>query len=194
MRTIRSLGLLLTLALVGAVAAPTAVAFEETSSNGTVGFYTVNDFNDRPGVACRYEDNAGATKDELDRIVIKPLWSHGPFATKSWVGFRFIVKANKPPLADGVFRTVYRSPIVKRKANQTEIANFSGSWRAPEGTRSEYQVKLRFIYYKKGSTSQAVGSASGNLEVYRHKLSAGSTYDLGTEGSAGLCRRNYHGL
>ena len=154
MRTIRSLGLLLTLALAGAIVAPAAVAFDETSSNGTVGLYTVNDFNGGPGVVCRYEDNAGAAKDELDRIVVKPLWSHGPFATKSWVGFRFIVKANKPPLADGIFKTVYRSPIVKRKANQTEIANFSGSWRAPEGTRSEYQVPLPLHLLPEGEHEQ----------------------------------------
>lgn len=194
MRTIRSLGLLLSLAIAGAIAAPAAVAFDETSSSGKVGEYTVNDVNGAPGAVCRYEDNPGTTKDELDRIVIKQLWSHGPFAAKSWLGFRFIVKANQPPLSDGIFKTVYRSPIVKRKANQTDVANFSGSWRAPEGTRSEYRVKLRFIYYRKGSTSQAAGSASGVMELYRHKLSAGSTYDLGSEGSAGMCRRNYHGL
>jgi hypothetical protein len=30
------------------------------------------------------------------------------------------------------------------------------------------------------------------MEVYRHRLDAGNTYPLGSEGAGAFCRRNYH--
>jgi hypothetical protein len=36
------------------------------------------------------------------------------------------------------------------------------------------------------------GRVRGDVEVYRQRLNAANTYDLGSEGDAGWCRRNYH--
>jgi hypothetical protein len=97
--------------------------------------------------------------------------------------------------ADDQFRTVFRSPIQKKRANDnTELAFFNGSWQVPEGTNARFRVHLFFYYYAAGSQTQVVGRVRGLLEVYRHKLNASNSFPLGSEGDAGWCQRNYHGL
>lgn len=179
--------------LVSVVAAPSVAAFSEPKVTGTTGFYTVNDDNGTPGVACRFTDQAGVKKDLLKRIRVAQNWSHGPYDQKSWVGYRYIITRNTPPYDDGVFSVVYRSPVVKQRANQTEVAFFGPfAWTPPAGAKAHYQVRVVFTYYAPGSKTKVAGRVGGGLEVYRHRLNAGSTYDLGSEGDAGWCRRNYH--
>jgi hypothetical protein len=180
-------GVLLTVA----VASP-ASAFKEIGNTGSTGFYTVPDYNGQAGVICRFEDNLGVNADELDSIRIAKVWTHGPLPQDTWVGYRYVVKANAKPYGDGVFSTVYTSPLRKATANDMEVAYFGPyTWNAPEGTQSRYKVKLQFLYYAPGSQSVLDGRASGLMEVYRHRLGTGS-YDLGSEGAGAFCRRNYH--
>jgi hypothetical protein len=181
------------LLLVSVVAAPSVGGFNDPKTTGTTGEYTVNDYNGTPGVSCRFADQAGVNRDLVNRIRVAKNWSHGPYARKSWVGYRYIITRNTPPYDDATFSVAYRSPIVKQRANQTEVAFFGPfAWTPPAGAKAHYQVRLVFIYYAPGSKTKVVGRVRGALEVYRHRLSAGNTYDLGSEGDAGWCRRNYH--
>src|SRR5262245_15336240 len=110
----RSLLLLcLTFAFALVLAVQPAAAFDETRNSGKTAEYTVNDSLAQPGIGCRYE-GAGQV---LDRIVIRKLWTHGPYARKSWVGFQYIILRDAPPTGDG-FTTYYRSPIAKKRADQ----------------------------------------------------------------------------
>jgi hypothetical protein len=179
--------------LVSVVAAPSVAAFSEKKSTGDTGFYTVTDYNGQPGVACRFADQAGTKKDLLRRIRVAENWSHGPYSQKSWVGYRYIITRNTPPYADRTFSAVYRSPIVKKRANQTEVASFGPfAWTPPAGAKAHYQVRLVFIYYAPGSKTKVAGRVRGDVEVYRHRLNPTNTYDLGSEGDGAWCRRNYH--
>lgn len=174
-------------ALAMAIPSLPAAAFNEAVDTGTTAFYTVFDDSSTPGVTCKYEDNSGTDNDELDRIRVRNLQAHGPFATKSWVGYRFLVKRQRPPFTES-YRTVYRSPVIKKKANQSEVAFFPWrTWTAPEGTHARYRVHILLYWYKRGSTTQVIGKMRGLIEVYKHKLGSGSPYLMGSVGSAGYC-------
>ena len=193
MRSFRLGIVLVGLLLVSVVAAPSVGAFSEQKANGDTGFYTVNDYNGAPGVSCRFADQAGVKKDLVNRIRVAQNWSHGPYAAKSWVGYRYIITRNTPPYDDAAFGVVYRSPIVKQRANDTEVAFFGPfSWTPPAGVKAHYQVRLVFTYYAPGSKTTVAGRVRGDVEVYRQRLNAANIYDLGSEGDAGWCRRNYH--
>ena len=194
MRRLRASIALSAAVLATALIAPAVGALEEGSNTGTTGDYTVQDFNGSPGVKCKYENNPGTQNDELNRIKIKPVFTHGPFAQKTWVGFRFLIKRNTVPFGDDDFRTVFRSRIQKARANDAEVAFFRGGWVAPENAKARYRVHIQFYYYAKGSQTQVIGRVQGLEELYRHILNASTTYDLGAEGASEYCQRNYHGL
>lgn len=184
-RTLRALPLAAALAI--AISSLPAAAFNEAVNTGTTAFYTVFDDSSEPGVTCKYEDNAGTDNDELDRIRVRDLQAHGPFATRSWVGYAFLVKRQRPPFTAS-YRTVYRSPIIKKKANQSEVAFFPWrTWTAPEGTQAQYRVHILLYWYKKGSQTKVIGKVRGLIEVYKHKLGPGDVFNEGTPGTAGFC-------
>ena len=193
-RRLRSILVLSGALIAAALVAPPAGAFEEGVNSGMTGDYQVTDTEFSPGVVCRFESNPGTQNDELQRIKIKRLQSHGPFAQETWVGFRFLVKRNAPPFADGDFRTVFRSPIQKKRADDQEVAFFRGGWTAPEGATGQYRVHILLYYYAQGSQTQIVGRVRGLMEVYKHAMRSATPYDEGAEGSSGHCNRNFHGL
>jgi hypothetical protein len=194
-RLLRAAGLVAPLFALVLAASP-AGAWDELSETGNYGLYTITDEQSNPGVSCRYENNSGAQHDELNRIRIDQFWTHAPFSGKTWVGARYIIQRNRPPLSDGQFDTIYRSSIVKLRANQSEVAFFGPwTWTAPEGTRSQYRVRLRIYTYAQGSKTTVIGNVYGQLEAYEHKLAnGGGSYVLGDAGDPRYCRRNYHGL
>ncbi len=189
MRSIRIATVLATLALAGAVVAPSVGAFDELKSTGNTGLYTVPDYNDAPGAVCRYEQNQGPATDEIDKVGSKRVWTHGPFSQKSWVGHRVIFLKNAKPWGDDSFRVVHKSPIVKKRANDTDVAFFGGNnYRTPEANKSEYRVQHIFTYYKKGSTTKVIGRVQGVLEVYRMKIPGEAGDQVGVEGGpVGRC-------
>jgi hypothetical protein len=177
----------LTLALATVMAAQPVAAFNETRNTGKTAEYTVNDSLTQPGVGCRYE---GALQT-LDRIVIRKLWTHGPYARKSWVGFQYLIQRDSPPTGDG-FRTFFKSPIVKKRADQAEVAYFSRRFEVPSAARGWFRVKLIIRYYKQGTSTVEVGRVAGTLEVYEHVASDGApSYTIGDEGDAGYCRKRF---
>ena len=179
----------LSLALVALLAVPTA-AFEEKASAGSVGSYEVPD---APGVVCSYEDNPGKAVDELDVVRIKPVTVKGPKAQETWVGFRYILKANTQPFADGVFKTVYKSPITKSKASRSEAIKLKGKYITKEAHRSDFQVQLVFIYYEPGSKTKVAGKTRGLVEVYRQLGLEAGVLDIGEIGDPGFCGHKVHG-
>jgi hypothetical protein len=177
----------LTLAFGLVIAVQPAAAFNETRNSGKTGEYTVNDDLAQPGIGCRYE----GLKQVLDRIVIRKLWTHGPYARKSWVGFQYVIQRDAPPTGDG-YRTFYRSPIVKKKANQSEVAFFSRAYDVPAAAKGWFRVKLIIRYYKRGTSTVEVGRVAGTFEVYEHVASDGSpSYLIGDDGSAGYCKKRF---
>lgn len=190
MRSIRTASVFAILVLAGAVVAPSVGAFEELKSTGKAGEYTVPDYNDQPGAICRYEHgHFSGLKDEFDKVSSRRVWTHGPFSQKSWVGHRVIFLKNAKPWGDHKFRVVHKSPIVKERANDTQVAFFGAShYRTPENNKSEYRVQHIFIYYKKGSKTKVIGRVQGLVEVYRLKHLYYVDGTSGTEGGpAGRC-------
>jgi hypothetical protein len=179
----------LPLALLALLAAPTA-AFEEKASTGSVGTY---DVPDAPGVVCSYEDNPGGAVDELDKVRIKRVMVKGPKAQQTWVGYRYIVKANEKPYADGVFKTVYKSPIAKAQASRAKGVTFKGKYLTQEVHRSDFQVQLVFLYYEPGSKTKVAGKTRGLVEVYRQLGLEAGVLDIGEIGDPGFCGHKVHG-
>ena len=183
--------------LATAVMAPSVGAFDELSKSGTTGFYTVNDDGFSPGAVCRYESNPGPNyKDEVNKVSSRRVWTHGPFAAKSWVGHRVVVLKNAKPYGDETFRTVWKSPIVKKRANQAEVAFFGAKhYLTPENHKAQYRLQHLFFYYKKHNKNQLIGKVQGLVEVYKHKQLGGPTGNFGSEGGpAGWCTQHAHVL
>lgn len=181
--------------LASVVVAPSVGAYHEAVKTGTTGEYQITDELASPGVDCLYRNPPGAQNDRLKTIRVRPFFSHGPFAKKSYVGYRFIVKRQTPPYT-GAYRTVYKSSIIKGRANQTEVAFFPArSWTAPSSTSNRFRVQIILYWYAKGSQTQVIGRARGLMEAYRHKLGkSANTFVIGDFGKAGHCQPDYHGL
>ncbi|MFV2062204.1 MAG: hypothetical protein ACC726_01665 [Chloroflexota bacterium] len=182
------------LMLATTVAAPSVGAFSEGAKTGKTGFYTVPDDALSPGVICKYENNPFKKNDEINKIVVKPNWTHGPFATKTWVGQRILIKKNAKPYGDGKYKTIYRSPIIKKRANGAEVATFpTRRWKAPEKSKARYRAQVIFIYYRKGSKTKMRGRVRGVMEVYKHKMSPKAPYNRDTGGGPpGWCAANFN--
>jgi hypothetical protein len=191
----RPISLVTSLALLALlVAAQPAGAYQEALNTGTTGEYenAIQDEMAAPGVTCRYENNPGAKNDELDKIRVRAIYAHGPFAKKSYVGYRFIVKRQA---GEGPYKTVHKSPIVKKLASTVEVAAFPArTWTAPEGTRSRHRVQILLYWYAKGSSTNVIGRTRGIMEAYKHVLTPTKSYVLGDQGDAAWCVPNYHGL
>jgi len=196
MRPVRTAAVFAALMLATAVAAPSVGAFSEGAKSGKTGFYTVPDDAIGPGVTCKYENNPFKKNDEINKIVVKSNWTHGPFATarKTWVGQRILIKKNAKPYGDGKYKTVYRSPIIKKRANMVDVATFPNrTWKAPEKSKARYRAQVVFLYYKKGSKTKLAGRVRGVMEVYKHKMFPKAPYTRGTEGGPpGFCAANFN--
>ncbi|MBX3030070.1 MAG: hypothetical protein KF809_07900 [Chloroflexi bacterium] len=172
-----------------------AVAFIEKQNTGKTGFYTINDEFASPGAVCKYVDKSGAQNDRIDKVTVRQFHTHGWYPTKTWVGYRYIIQENRPPIADKKFVTIFKSGIVKKQANQTQVAFFGPStYKVPRNT-SRYRVQIVLFFYKKGSKTNVEGKVKGQIEAYRHTLgTSGNTYVLGNQGDPQSCRPNYHGI
>ena len=169
-----------------------AMAFEVITDTGTTGEFTVNDTGFQPGAACLFENNPGSDHDELDAIRIRKLWSHGPFAQPSRVGFRYLIQRDAPPYGDR-FITRFRSSNVKKLADDAEVAFFGPvTWHAPEGTQSRWRVRINLTYYAKGNPRKVIGRVVGQIEVYQSKLKGTSLrYQEGDEGNPWYCHAEF---
>jgi hypothetical protein len=196
-RSIRTGAALAALMLAAAVAAPSAGAFDELSKTGSTGEYTVSDDGSSPGAICRYESHPGPNyKDELNKVSSRRVWTHGPFPVDSWVGHRIVVLKNAKPYDDEQFRAVWKSPIVKKRANDAEVAFFGGKhYLTPENNKGQYRVQHVFFYYQKQNKNKLIGRVQGLLEVYKLKQSGSPATTFGVEGGpAGYCTQHFHVL
>jgi hypothetical protein len=177
--------------LAGAVVAPGVAAFDLNEDSGKTGEWTINDDGFSPGAVCRYENNPGKKKDETNKVSSKKVWTHGPFAQKSWVGHRIVVQKRKNGAAG--WTRAWKSGWNKQKANDTQVAFFKGvNFKTPEKHGKQYRVLHQFDYYKKGSQTTVVGRVRGSIEVYKHILAEQAPYLFGTEGGpAGRCAKTW---
>jgi hypothetical protein len=194
-RAIRLTTALTTVMLASLVVAPSVGAYHEAVKTGTTADYQVTDEFASPGVVCLYRNPPGAQNDRLKTIRVRPFFAHGPFAKKSYVGYRFIVKRQLPPYT-GAYKTVFKSSVLKGRANQTEVAFFPArTWTAPSSTTARFRVQIILHWYAKGSTTKVIGRVRGLMEAYRHKLGkSANTFVIGDQGDAAYCQPDYHGL
>lgn len=139
------------------------------SQSGDYGIYQVNDQqNVRNGVKCQYETHLEHGGYMLDKLVVRRPYVHSYTSGSQWVGWRYIVKRDAD--TNGSFQEVYRSSIVKRKANQANVAAFSDRvWHAPESRASlkgNYKVWLVLFWYKPGSSTRVSGKVVTELDWY----------------------------
>lgn len=191
MRIVRLAASFTALMLATTVVAPSVSAFEEKVNSGNTGFYTVPDDAISPGGHCRYENNPGKLTDETNRVSSRKVWTHGPFAAKSWVGHRIIIMKRRNSSLS--WKTAWKSPITKARANEAEVATFSPKgWFTPENHKRQYRVVHQFTYYALGSKTQVVGKVRGAVEVFKHAMSPKSPYLRGTEGGpGGWCKKRF---
>lgn len=147
-------------------------ASEVINETGRVGSYQVNDFEDlQRGANCTYE----GTSFDLDDISVRAPLVHGDYNQMTWVGWRFMIQRDAPPI-DGAFGTIFKSPIEKDRANDEFIADFSRrKWIAPENPTGQYRVLIKILWFEPGSQAAVEGSSLIRYEWYKAKHS-GSSY------------------
>ncbi len=169
MNRTRSLVSLFGAALLAVSAAAPAAADTVREQSGKYGAYQVNDQqNVANGVKCQYETHKEGGAYRLDRLVVRKPYVHSYTSGHQWVGWRYIVKRDHD--TNGTFQEVYRSSIVKAKATQATIANFSDRiWYAPESTSSlkgNYKVLLVLFWYQKPGSTQQSGKVVTEIDWY----------------------------
>jgi len=191
LRPIRTVAVFAALLLASAVAAPSVGAFDEKVNTGKTGYYTVPDDALSPGAVCRYEANPGKLKDETNKISTRKMQTHGPWARMSWIGHRIIVM--KRAKNSSPWKTAWKSPITKQKANDGVVAFFGAKhFKTPENHKKLYRVVMQLTYYKRGSKTQVAGKVRGAIEVHKHVMVGEPRYNVGTEGDpGGWCKKRY---
>jgi hypothetical protein len=153
-------------ALLAISAVAPASADTVRSQSGQYGTYQVNDQQTGPGVKCVYETHKTSGKYLLDKLRIRKPFVHSYTSGQQWVGWRYIVKRDHD--TNGTYQEVYRSSIVKAKATQATIADFSDRvWTAPETVKGNYKVLLVLFWYKKGTSTVQTGKVVTELDWYK---------------------------
>lgn len=177
-----------------AMAAPPSGAYVQNSSSGTTAIYVPADDIGSPGVTCRLQANTGVNNDNLASIKIKGFYAHANAGSQTRkVGYRYVIQ--KKAAAASTYSTMFSSAIVKQSATSltpTLFADRTYTFAAPapnDGARYRVQIKM-FWYMADGVTVN--GKATGTIEVYDHVMSGASSYKIGSEGSGGYCKANFH--
>jgi hypothetical protein len=139
------------------------------STDGNYGMYEVRDQeNVYNGVKCQYETHKEHGAYQLDKLVVRKPYVHSYTSGNQWVGWRFIVKRDGD--LNGSYQEIYRSSIVKKKANQTDVAAFSDrTWYAPDSQSSlkgNYKVWLVLFWFKPGSSTKISGKVATEIDWY----------------------------
>jgi hypothetical protein len=169
-----------------------AAAFQEIYRSGTVYEPQVTDESAAPGVTCIYENNPGASNDELDKIRIRQFFTHAPYAEGAAVGFQLQITRNTKPFNDNKFFPYQTTPLIRKMASESEVAFFDATWRAPEGVNARFRAVIKLYFYTPGSSSNVGGELRGRLEAYQHKIGSLSFVD-GDLGAPGSCAPKYPG-
>jgi hypothetical protein len=156
------------------LAASPVTAETIVSSSGKVGPYEINDQSGGPyGANCLYEtSNPG----ELDKINIRPpanVHSYGASSSSQWVGWRYIIGRDAPPI-DGHWVTYHQSSIVKERVNNnTDPSSFGRrTWTAPENVTGQWRVRIVIYWYKRPGSSEVSGKTKIEYDWYKSKRGA----------------------
>lgn len=167
--------ILATMALALVAAVQPAAAFTELSSSGTFFPPQFTDETAKPGVGCIYNNNAGNTNDTLKRIKVRQFFTHSPYHKKSYVGMRVTILRNGSP-----YTTL---PMVKKLANDEEVAFFKASWTRPAGLSGEFRAIVKLTYFNPQGVAK--GTYNGRLDVYKQNLGSSGGYVSGDPGDPG---------
>ena len=148
----------------------------------------------RPGSSASTRTTTAAQNDELDRIGIKQVFTHGPFPQKT---------VGRLPVPDQAQHAAFRrrpvpnglpEPDQEGEGQRHRGRLLQGRLERARGHERGIPRAHPLLLLRGGQPDQVIGRVRGLEEVYKHTLNASNTYDLGSEGAAGECRRNYHGL
>jgi hypothetical protein len=142
---------------------PTA-AYTELGSAGATYEPQITDEMSAPGVTCRYTDKTDPFADDpLKAVKVRKFFTHSPYAKKSYVGYRVTILRNGSPY--------YTTPMIKRKASQTEVAFFGPTtWTRPAGLKGKFQAVIKLTFYNPNGVKK--GNSRGIIDVYGYKLGA----------------------
>jgi hypothetical protein len=171
---IRSSFVLATVLAALVVGAQPAAAYDLISADGRTGYWEAYDTQaGMRGANCLYE----AASFDLDRITIRPPQMHGDYPQLTWVGWRYIVQRNAPPVGDQQFTDHYTSSIVKDRADDEAIGDFARrSWTAPESPTGQYRIRIVMLWYAPGSQSTVEGRVVLQYEWYKAKHGSDTPY------------------
>jgi hypothetical protein len=169
--------LLATAALALIATVQPAVAYTELGGGGKT--YDPNIYEEMSpsaaGAVCKYTDKSDPFADDpLKSLTVRKFYTHGPFASKAYVGYRVTILRNGVPY--------YTTPMIKRKASLTEVASFGPTtWSKPAGRKGNFQAVIKLTFYNPNGVKK--GSSRGIIDVYAYKL---GTAPIGfTEGDPG---------
>ena len=172
----------------------TTSAFYETFNAGSTDSYEPQE-----PVVCKYENNAGALDDELDRIKVKALNNvHHPSSSLRKVGVRVVFQRNRPPHGDNTYVDYFKTPWIYKMADNNANPKTFGPWeyRVPEDPIAWWRARVVIKYYAANGTT-VIGQVRGTWEVYQHKNTDGSLpYNIGQDfmdgSDVGYCREEFH--
>ena len=140
------------------------------NETGRWGYYEVYDNQDfQRGANCFYETGTF----DLDKITVRPPMVHGDYAQNTWIGWRFLIQRNAPPVDDNAFATIFKSTIQKDRANDQLPADafVRRAWVAPENPTGFYRVRIVIFWYAPGSQTNVEGKAVVEYDWYKAKWS-----------------------
>lgn len=148
-----------------------AAAANVTSTTGHVGPYQINDEEAGPrGANCDYKTHPQSNGQYLLKdISVRAPFVHarntGPGNQSQWVGWQF--KIDRDTNFDGVYANVFTSSVVKRKATETSIADFSRrSWTPASTPQGNFRVRIVIFWYTHASSTNEKGKVKATIEWY----------------------------
>jgi len=136
--------------------------------NGTCGDYQVTDMGPTggKGAVCKYETNSF----DLDFISVRPPIMHGPFSTKSKVGWRYRIFRSTN---FGSSYSLYAESNWQTAKASTSIAVYAGSgfarryWYAPDpNPKGFFKVRINLRWWNL-SGSRVIGNAALEYDWYQ---------------------------
>jgi len=139
---------------------------------GKVGYWAVLQSSTGSDVTCFYD----SAKDLYRINVVAPVTVKGRYSYQTWVGWRMKILRTTDLVS---YKTIYTSPLQKRKADDLVGANFGSSGWEPPGQAAAsgwYKVRIVILFYKPGSKTTVEGKVIFEYNYYWVYRSGGSKY------------------
>jgi hypothetical protein len=156
----------LSIMAVGTLAGPAAAEtiIQDCGGSETCAYWEVKDGGPPYGATCKYETGSY----DLDKIKIVPPLMHGPFSSKTKVGWQY--KILRTTNFGGSWSFYYKSNWQYAMANDAKPAykghGFAArTWVAPESPNGWFKVRLYMRWYSAGGAQ--IGNVVVELDNYK---------------------------